>query len=152
MSPMAQKVILLVEDHPTNRELVTDLLENAGYQVLQATTAEEGMALISLHRPDLILMDIQLPGQNGLEATRLLKADPATRAIPVIALTAYAMPGDEERIRDAGCDGYLTKPLRVQSLLESIAASLQEKRLKEGWLIADISLEGDVSLRRGGEQ
>lgn len=120
MKTTAHKVILLVEDHPQDLELVTDLLHGAGYQVLAATTAEEALVLINAHRPDLILMDIRLPGLDGLQATRLLKADPATRTIPVIALTAHAMPEDQERIRDAGCDAHLTKPLRAQLFLEQV--------------------------------
>lgn len=120
MTSMAQKVILLVEDHPQDLELVTDLLRGAGYQVLTATTAEEALVLTNSHRPDLILMDIRLPGLDGLQATRLLKADPATRTIPVIALTAHAMPEDQERTREAGCDGHLTKPLRAQAFLEQL--------------------------------
>lgn len=117
---MPQKVILLVEDHPQDLELVTDLLRGAGYQVLTATTAEEGLVLTNSHWPDLILMDIRLPGLDGLQATKLLKADPATRTIPVIALTAHAMPGDQERTREAGCDGHLTKPFRAQFFLEQV--------------------------------
>lgn len=124
MTTTMQKVILVVEDHPQNLELVTDLLESAGYRVLTATTAEEGLTLSSTHRPDLILMDVRLPGLDGLEATKILKEDPATRAIPVIALTAYAMPEDRLRIRDAGCEGYLTKPLKIPLLLEQIHSYL----------------------------
>lgn len=120
MTTTTQKVILVVEDHPQNLELVTDLLESAGYRVLTATTAEEGLALINAHHPDLILMDIRLPGLDGLKATQMLKEDPATRSIPVIALTAYAMPEDRQRIREAGCEGYLTKPLKIPLLLEQI--------------------------------
>lgn len=127
MTTTMQKVILVVEDHPQNLELVTDLLESAGYRVLTATTAEEGLTVTSAHRPDLILMDIRLPGVDGLQATRMLKEDPATRAIPVIALTAYAMPEDRERIRDAGCDGYLTKPLKAPLLLEQIDTYLGQR-------------------------
>ena len=124
MTTTNQKVILVVEDHPQNLELVTDLLESAGYRVLTATTAEEGLVLTSAHAPDLVLMDIRLPGLDGLTATRMLKEDPATRTIPVIALTAYAMPEDRERIRDAGCEGYLTKPLKIPLLLEQIDTCL----------------------------
>ncbi len=124
MTTTMQKVILVVEDHPQNLELVTDLLESAGYRVLTAMTAEEGLTLSSTHRPDLILMDVRLPGLDGLEATKILKEDPATRVIPVIALTAYAMPEDRLRIRDAGCEGYLTKPLKIPLLLEQIDSYL----------------------------
>ena len=116
--------ILIVEDNPTNMKLSTFLLESADYTVLAATNAETGLTLAREGRPDLILMDIQLPGMDGLEATALLKADEATRAIPVIALTALAMKGDEERIRAAGCDGYIAKPLAYKEFLSTVAAQL----------------------------
>src|SRR5207253_8161954 len=96
----------------------------AGHTVLAATEAEAGLARARGEQPDLILMDIQLPGMDGLEATALLKRDATTRAIPVIALTALAMKGDEERIRAAGCDGYIAKPMRYQDFLVTIAAQL----------------------------
>lgn len=116
--------VLIVEDNPTNMTLVVFLLQSAGYTVLSAADAEAGLTLAREERPDLILMDIQLPGMDGLEATALLKGDDATRAIPVIALTALAMRGDEERIRAAGCDGYIAKPMQYQELLAAIAAQL----------------------------
>src|ERR1041385_6661262 len=103
--------ILVIEDNETNMQLTTFLLQSADYTVLSAASAEAGLTLAREKRPDLILMDIQLPGMDGLQATALLKADEETRAIPVIALTALAMKGDEERIRAAGCDGYIGKPL-----------------------------------------
>ncbi|MFQ5988475.1 MAG: response regulator [Candidatus Methylomirabilales bacterium] len=127
MTTTTPKVILVVEDHPQNLELVTDLLESAGYRVLTAPTAEEGLELTRAHRPDLILMDVRLPGLDGLQATKMLKDDPATQTIPVIALTAYAMPEDRERIRDAGCDGYLTKPLKIPLLLEQLNTYLGQR-------------------------
>jgi two-component system cell cycle response regulator DivK len=99
--------ILIVEDNPDNMFLTVMLLQSAGYTVLSATDAEAGLTLARDQQPNLILMDIQLPGMDGLEATVQLKRDDATRAIPVIALTALAMKGDEERIRVAGCDGYI---------------------------------------------
>ena len=98
-------------------KLSTFLLESAGHTVVAATSAEIGLALALECRPDLILMDIQLPGMDGLQATALLKNNEATRAIPVIALTALAMRGDEERIRAAGCDGYIAKPLAYKDFL-----------------------------------
>ena len=113
-SPDMAKV-LIVEDNPANMTLAVFLLESAGHTVLSATDAEAGLTLARDEQPDLILMDIQLPGMDGLEATALLKRDDATRAIPVIALTALAMKGDEERIRAAGCDGYIAKPLRYRN-------------------------------------
>jgi two-component system cell cycle response regulator DivK len=116
--------VLIVEDNPANMKLATFVLQSAGHTVLSATDAEAGMILARADRPDLILMDIQLPGMDGLEATSLLKRDEATRAIPVVALTALAMKGDEERIRAAGCDGYIAKPIRYQELLAVIAAQL----------------------------
>jgi two-component system, cell cycle response regulator DivK len=116
--------ILVIEDTPANLKLAIVLLKSAGHTVLSAMDAEAGLTLARDEQPDLILMDIQLPGMDGLEATGLLKRADATRAIPVIALTALAMKGDEERIRAAGCDGYIAKPLRYQEFLTSIAAQL----------------------------
>ncbi|HET9441144.1 MAG TPA: response regulator [Longimicrobiales bacterium] len=116
--------VLIVEDNPTNMKLAITLLESAGHSVLTATDAEAGLALARAERPDLILMDIQLPGMDGLQATMELKRDETTRAIPVIALTALAMKGDEERIRAAGCDGYIAKPMRYQEFLATIAEQL----------------------------
>jgi two-component system cell cycle response regulator DivK len=119
--------ILIVEDNPSNMTLARFLLESAGYAVLGAVDAEAGLAVARRAHPDLILMDVQLPGMDGLEATRLLKEDEATRAIPVVALTALAMKGDEGRIRAAGCDGYIAKPLHYKSFLATVAAELARK-------------------------
>jgi two-component system cell cycle response regulator DivK len=119
--------ILVIEDNPTNMTLAVFLLESAGHAVLSATDAEAGLTLAREAHPSLILMDIQLPGMDGLQATALLKGDEATRAIPVIALTALAMKGDEERIRAAGCDGYIAKPMRYQEFLATIAEHLAKK-------------------------
>ena len=116
--------VLVVEDNPANMTLATFLLQSAGHTVLAAVDAEAGLTLARDEQPDLILMDIQLPGMDGLEATALLKQADATRAIPVIALTALAMKGDEERIRAAGCDGYIAKPMGYQQFLAAIAARL----------------------------
>jgi two-component system cell cycle response regulator DivK len=116
--------VLVVEDNPTNKTLAIFLLQSAGHTVLSAADAEAGLTLAREEQPDLILMDIQLPGMDGLEATALLKKADATRAIPVIALTALAMKGDEERIRAAGCDGYIAKPMRYREFLAAIAAHL----------------------------
>jgi two-component system cell cycle response regulator DivK len=121
---MTASRILLVEDHPLNRELAEAILMRAGYEVLVAPDGETGLATAHSAHPDVILMDIELPGLDGLEATRRLKADANTRAIPVLALTAYAMRGDEERARAAGCDGYLTKPIDRQTLLDAVACCL----------------------------
>jgi two-component system cell cycle response regulator DivK len=116
--------VLIVEDNPANMALAVFLLRSAGHTVLSATDAEAGLTLARDAQPNLILMDIQLPRMDGLEATALLKRDQATRAILVIALTALAMKGDEERIRAAGCDGYIAKPMRYREFLEAIAALL----------------------------
>ena len=116
--------VLVVEDNPANMTLAVFLLESAGHTVISATDAEAGLTLARDERPALILMDIQLPGMDGLEATARLKREEATRAIPVIALTALAMKGDEERIRAAGCDGYIAKPLAYRDFLEVISAQL----------------------------
>jgi two-component system cell cycle response regulator DivK len=116
--------ILVVEDNPANMKLAKFILEKVGHSVLSAADAEAGLTMARAECPDLILMDIQLPGMDGLQATELLKRDEATRAIPVIALTALAMKGDEERIRAAGCDGYIAKPIRYQEFLATIAAQL----------------------------
>jgi two-component system cell cycle response regulator DivK len=116
--------VLVVEDNPANLALAIFLLQSAGHTVLTAADAEAGLTLARDEQPHLILMDIQLPGMDGLEATATLKQDDATRAIPVIALTALAMKGDEERIRAAGCDGYIAKPLAYRDFLAIIAAHL----------------------------
>ena len=116
--------VLVVEDNPANMTLAKFLLESAGHDVISATDAEAGLTLARAECPDLILMDIQLPGMDGLQATALLKGDEVTRSIPVIALTALAMKGDEERIRAAGCDGYIAKPLAYRDFLAIISARL----------------------------
>ncbi len=116
--------ILVVEDNAANLRLSTFLLESAGHTVIAAASAEAGVALALECRPDLILMDIQLPGMDGLQATALLKRNETTRGIPVIALTALAMKGDEERIRAAGCDGYIAKPLAYKDFLAVIREHL----------------------------
>ena len=116
--------VLIIEDNPTNMTLAAFLLQSAGHTVLSATDAEAGLTLARAEQPNLILMDIQLPGMDGLEATAMLKRDRSTGAIPVIALTALAMKGDEERIRAAGCDGYIAKPMRYQDFLSTVAAQL----------------------------
>ncbi len=121
--------VLVVEDNPANLKLATFLLQSAGHAVITARDAESGLALARVEQPDLVLMDIQLPGMDGLQATALLKSDDETRDIPVIALTALAMKGDEERIRAAGCDGYIAKPLAYREFLATIAARLAKAPL-----------------------
>jgi two-component system cell cycle response regulator DivK len=116
--------ILIVENNPDNMELAVFLLQSVGHTVLSAMDAEAGLTMARTELPNLILMDIQLPGMDGLEATALLKRDDATRTIPVIALSALAMKGDEERIRTAGCDGYIAKPMRIHEFLATVAAQL----------------------------
>jgi two-component system, cell cycle response regulator DivK len=116
--------ILLVEDTPANMKLAAFVLTQGGYEVVCATSADEALALVRECQPALVLMDVQLPGMDGLTATRRLKADPTTRAIPVVALTAFAMRGDADRIREAGCDGYIAKPIRYQELLGEVARAL----------------------------
>ena len=116
--------VLVIEDNPANMTLAVFLLQSAGHTALTATDAEAGLMLARDEQPDLILMDIQLPGMDGLQATGLLKQADATKAIPVIALTALAMKGDEERIRAAGCDGYIAKPLSYKEFLATITAQL----------------------------
>ncbi len=116
--------VLVVEDNPANMTLAAFLLQSVGHTVIRATDAEAGLTLARDDQPDLILMDIQLPGMDGLEATVLLKRAEATRAIPVIALTALAMKGDEARIRAAGCDGYIAKPMGYREFLAAIATQL----------------------------
>ena len=121
---MTMAKVLIIEDNATNLKLATFVLHSVGHTVLSAADAEAGLTAARTERPDLILMDVQLPGMNGLEATAQLKADEATRTIPVLALTALAMKGDEERILAAGCDGYIAKPMRYQELLETVNAHL----------------------------
>ncbi len=116
--------VLIIEDNADNLKLATFLLQSAGHTVISASNAEAGLALARSDHPELILMDIQLPGMDGLEATGLLKRDQTTRSIPVIALTALAMKGDEERIRAAGCDGYIGKPMRYKEFLAAVTAHL----------------------------
>ena len=116
--------VLVIEDNAANLTFAVFLLESASHEVMTATDAEEGLARARVEIPDLILMDIQLPGMDGLEATAQLKRDEATRDIPVIALTALAMKGDEERIRAAGCNGYIAKPMHYKEFLAAVSAQL----------------------------
>ncbi|MBY0423593.1 MAG: response regulator [Parvularculaceae bacterium] len=116
----APKTVLIVEDNELNMKLFHDLLEAHGYDVVEARNAAEAMAVVAARRPDLILMDIQLPGVSGLQVTRDLKDNAATRDIPVIAVTAFAMKGDEERIRAGGCEDYIAKPISVAGFLEKV--------------------------------
>ena len=118
------KTILIVEDVTKNMTLFRDLLQVSGYSIIEASGGKEGIELAKAKKPDLILMDIQMPGMDGLEATRILKADATISGIPVIALTAYAMKGDKERMLEAGCDGYLAKPINTDDFLKEVAEYL----------------------------
>jgi CheY-like chemotaxis protein len=122
---MAGEPILIVDDNAVNLKLVRVLLSSEGYDVRTAADAEEALALLSKFKPRLILMDIQLPGMDGLELTRKLKADPTMRGVVILGVTAYAMKGDEERILAAGCDGYIAKPIDTRRLPEQVAAFLE---------------------------
>ncbi|MBX3697298.1 MAG: response regulator [Dokdonella sp.] len=117
--------ILIVDDNPVNLKLARNVLEIEGYTVDGAVDAEDALVYLGTHSPDLILMDIALPGMDGLALTRKLKADPRWRAIPVIALTAFAMLTDERQARDAGCDGYITKPIDTRQLPLTVGAHLR---------------------------
>ena len=118
------RVILIVEDEPRNRKLFRDLLQLKGYATLEATNGKQGVKIAREKKPDLILMDILMPIMDGLEATRILKTDAETKDIPIIALTSYAMKGDEERIRQAGCDEYITKPIDTREFVKKITEYL----------------------------
>jgi len=121
---MDQKKILIVEDNELNMKLFHDLLEVHGYSTLQTKDGREALDLAREHRPDLILMDIQLPEVSGLKVTKWIKADDDLKDIPVIAVTAFAMKGDEEKIRSGGCEAYIAKPISVNSFLETIQTVL----------------------------
>ncbi len=118
------KRILVVEDQEDNRAILRDLLQSVGYELVEAVNGEEALAIAIEHKPDLILMDIQLPIVDGYEATRRIKAEPTLRDIPVIAVTSYALSGDEEKAREAGCDDYVTKPFSPRDLLAKVQAYL----------------------------
>jgi CheY-like chemotaxis protein len=124
--------ILVVEDNMVNRRLAEFLLRSQGYQVREAASADEAFELLNVERPDLILMDVQLPGLDGLEATRRLKADPATRDIPVVAVTSYAMKGDRETALAAGCCGYITKPIDKNTFVHEVATHLPARDSRPG--------------------
>ena len=114
------RCILVVEDQVDNRQILRDLLGNAGYDLVEAENGQEALAAVARQRPDLILMDIQLPVMDGYEATRRLKSDPGTKSIPIIVVTSYALSGDETKARAAGCDAYVTKPFSPRQLLAKV--------------------------------
>ena len=119
-SGVGAKTILVVEDNELNMNLFHDLLEAHGYNILQTKDGMEALKLARKHRPDLILMDIQLPEVSGLEVTKWIKEDDDLKAIPIIAVTAFAMKGDEEKIREGGCEAYIAKPISVASFLQTV--------------------------------
>jgi CheY-like chemotaxis protein len=124
---MAGELILVVEDNDKNRKLVRDVLTVRGYRLLEAVTGEDGVRLAREHRPDLVLMDIQLPGIDGIEALRQLRADPALAGTPVLAVTASAMTHDRQKILAAGFDGYQSKPISVRPFLEAVREVLDRR-------------------------
>ncbi len=117
---MSNKKILVIEDDELNMKLIRIVLDLGGYRILEAPDAEEGIKMIRSEMPDLILMDIQLPGIDGFKATRVIKEDEALKSIPVIALTAFAMHGDDRKAMEAGCDGYITKPIDTRKLIQQL--------------------------------
>lgn len=120
----SDKTVLIVEDNELNMKLFHDLLEGVGYNIVETRNGLEAIDLARKHHPDLILMDIQLPEVSGLEVTKWIKEDEELKAIPVIAVTAFAMKGDEERIRQGGCEAYLSKPISVAKFIETVKAYL----------------------------
>ena len=122
---MTTDKVLVIEDNHMNQVLIKDLLKLEGFQVALAENAEQGIKMAREFLPHLILMDIQLPGMDGLSATKLIAADPDLHAIPVVALTSYAMTGDEDKAKEAGCRGYITKPIDTRSFGETIAGYLE---------------------------
>ena len=117
---MGDKTILVIEDNELNMKLVRSLLKMSSYVMVEAVDAETGIKLAREKKPDLILMDIQLPGMDGLSATKILKADPSLKDIVIIALTSHAMEGDDTKVREAGCDGYITKPIDTRNFLQRV--------------------------------
>jgi CheY-like chemotaxis protein len=122
---MAGERILIVEDNPLNMELARDLLEARGYTVFEATTAQEGITVAKIEKPDLVLMDVQLPGMDGLTATGILRDDPELHYLRIVALTAHAMKGDEQKVLDAGCNGYISKPIDTRQFPLQVADFLK---------------------------
>jgi two-component system, cell cycle response regulator DivK len=120
-------VILIIEDNDRNLKLVRDVLQVKGYSTLEATTAEDGIEIVRARKPDLVLMDIQLPGMNGIDALHVLRADPATASIPVIAVTASVMQQDRKHITDAGFDAYVGKPISLKEFLDAVRHALESR-------------------------
>ena len=132
---MKIRTILVIEDNPLNMKLVKGLLKIGNYKMLEANDAESGIQLIREQQPDLVLMDIQLPGMDGLAATKILKEDSDLKDIPIVALTSYAMQGDKEKALEAGCSGYIAKPIDTRKFLETLALYLEDENSK-------VNLEG----------
>jgi two-component system cell cycle response regulator DivK len=124
---MANELILIVEDNEKNRKLARDVLQFKGYRTVEAETGEDGVVLAAEHKPDLILMDYQLPGIDGIEAFRRIRGDAATAHIPIVAITASAMPEEAKKMKDAGFDGFQTKPINVKEFVQAVAAALSGK-------------------------
>jgi len=124
--------VLVIDDNELNLKLFKTLLTLGKYKVLEAANAEKGIELVHNHHPDLILMDIQLPGIDGLTAIHIIKEDPDLKEIPIIALTSYAMPGDEKKAFEAGCDGYITKPIDTRSFLDTINQFIRHSKGNSG--------------------
>ena len=122
---MAQKRVLVIEDNPLNMKLFKAILHKEHYSVLEAVDAETGIVIATEQPPDLILMDIQLPGMDGLKATKVIKSNPELRDIPVVAITGFAMHTDRTRAEEAGCAGYMTKPIRVHEFIQTVARYLE---------------------------
>ena len=141
---MAKQLILIVEDNEKSLKLLKDVLRSKDYETVEATTAEEGLELVRTQQPALILMDIRLPGMNGVTALMKLREDASTKEIPVIAVTASAMPMDRGRIMSAGFDGYITKPISVKEFLVEVSDVLEKHSRAVG--------AGDTSERRRGEE
>ena len=120
-------LVLIIEDNEKNLELVRDILQAKGYQTLEAGTAEDGLEIARGQAPDLVLMDIQLPGMDGIEALKVLRSDPVTAALPVVAITASVMKADREQIMRGGFDGFVEKPITVRSFLEAVEGALQAR-------------------------
>jgi CheY-like chemotaxis protein len=126
---MGNKRILVIEDNELNMKLVRGLLKINGYSILEANDAETGIHMTHEHHPDLILMDIQLPGMDGLSAAKIIKENPTLKDIPIVALTSYAMQGDEEKALEAGCTGYIAKPIDTRTFLETVSQYLNDDNL-----------------------
>ena len=131
---MPRGTLLVIEDNPKNMKLVRDLLQIGRYQVLEATDAESGIKLAREHQPDAILMDLKLPGMDGLSATRIIRADAELKDTVIAALTAHVMQGIEEKARRAGCDGFIPKPIDTRSFLDTISKLLKKSRQQVGFL------------------